>query len=78
MTLMDEEDEMNGRRFVVAAGEIEQMLARTGIAVIERAAHAVLLEATTDELSALSGSGARFSVFRNPAIAQTAFAVYAR
>jgi len=69
---------MNGRRFVVAAGEIEQVLARTGVAIIDRAAHAFLLEATPDEVSALSGAGARVSVFRNPAIARTAFGVYAR
>ncbi len=69
---------MNGKRFVVAAGEIEQLLARTRVAVIERAAGAVLLEATPDQVTALSGAGARVSVFRNPAIAQTAFGVYAR
>jgi hypothetical protein len=69
---------MNGSRFVVAAGEIEQLLARTRAAVIERAAHAVLLEVAPDEVSALSGAGTRVSVFRNPAIARTAFGVYAR
>jgi hypothetical protein len=43
--------------------------------VIERAAHAILLAATHAEISALSGTGARLSVFRNPAIARTAFGV---
>lgn len=69
---------MNGRRLAVAAGEIEHLLARTGVAVIERAAHAVLLEAAPAELSALSGSGARATIFRNPAIAGTAFGLYDR
>jgi hypothetical protein len=69
---------MNGRRFVVAAGAVEQIVARASLAVIERAAHAVLLEATPAEISALSGTGARVSVFRNPAIARTAFALYER
>jgi len=73
-----EEDGMNGRRFAVAAGEIEHLLARSTAAVVERAAHAVLLEATPAELSALSGSGARVTVFRNPAIARTAFGLYDR
>jgi len=69
---------MNGRRFAVAAGEIEHVLARTGVAVIERAGHTVLLEATPAELSALSGTGARVTIFRNPAIARTAFGPYDR
>jgi hypothetical protein len=69
---------MDGRRFVVAAGAIEQTLARRGIDVIERTAHAVLLEATASDISALSGAGARVSVFRNPAIARTAFGLYER
>jgi len=62
----------------VAAGEIEHVLVRTGVAVIERAAHTVLLEATPAELSALSGTGARVTIFRNPAIARTAFRLYDR
>jgi hypothetical protein len=69
---------MRATRFVVAAGEVEQLLSRTSVAVIERAAHAVLLEATPAEASALLGSGARVSVFRNPAIARTAFGLYER
>jgi hypothetical protein len=69
---------MNGRRFAVAAGKIEHVLVRTGVAVIERAAHTVLLEATPAELSALSGTGARVTIFRNPAIARTAFGLYDR
>jgi hypothetical protein len=69
---------MNGRRFAVAVGEIEHVLARTGVAVIERAAHTVLMEATPAELSALSGTGARVTIFRNPAIARTAFGLYDR
>lgn len=67
---------MNGRQFVVAAGNVEDLLARTGLAVIERVANAVLLEATPAEASALRGSGARVSIFRNPAIARTAFGLY--
>jgi hypothetical protein len=43
---LNEEERMNGRRFVVAAGAVEQVLARASLGVIERAAHAVLLEAT--------------------------------
>jgi hypothetical protein len=69
---------MNGRRFVMAAGAIEQVVERAGLAVIQRAAQALLLEATPAEISALSQTGARLSVFRNPAIARTAFGVYER
>jgi hypothetical protein len=69
---------MGGRRFVVAAGDVDGVVARGGHAVIERAAHAVLLEATPAEVSALAGTGARVTVFRNPAIARTAFGLYER
>ncbi len=69
---------MNGRRFVVAAGNVEHLVARAGLAVIERVSNAVLLEATPAEASALSAAGARVSVFRNPAIARAAFGLYER
>ena len=69
---------MNGRWFVVAAGNVEDVLARAGAAVIERVSNAVLLEATAAEASALRCTGARISVFRNPAIARTAFGLYDR
>ena len=69
---------MGGWRFVVAEGDLDELAVEADPIVIERAPHAALLEASpVDTLLLQLAGGARVSVFRNAAIARTAFEHFA-
>lgn len=69
---------MSGWRFVVAEGDLEEIVVDADPIVIERRPQASLLEASAaDTLRLQLAGGSRVSVFHNAAIARTAFEHFA-
>ena len=65
---------MSGWRFVVAEGDVDAFIVGADAIVIDRLPGAALLEASAADTERLQAAGGeRVSVFRNAAVARTAF-----